>query len=83
MMQPKTNETLLDPHHKPAKNEILDRLNDMAQILLMASAVKSLAEACMWFLPAVKPTGLQEHLNLSSVVRRHFIIRGFVPQARA
>ena len=49
MMQPKTNETLLDPHHKPAKNEILDRLNDMAQILLMASAVKSLAEALKVF----------------------------------
>ena len=34
MVQPRINETLLDANRKAAKNNVLDLLNDMVQVML-------------------------------------------------
>ena len=51
MMQPNTNETLLDSHHKPARNEILEKLNNVAQVLFKESdlyeRVEIFQDCCM------------------------------------
>ena len=37
MVQPRINETLLDADHNAAKNNVLDRINDIVQVMLKAS----------------------------------------------
>lgn len=40
MVQPRINETLLDADHKAAKNNVLDRINDIVQVMLKASCTR-------------------------------------------